>query len=177
MEIATRIKFEIIIIFVLLFASVYCYKLRHLNYINIDISPTLEPTRIPPMLDTFDSIISMAYCIQEAMKHTKYTNVFDYFNSKTNINTIPKILDYKILSYTFNDCVGQPSGFRQKGLLDTWGNLIIISLTKNKNGEIGMTMHSYGKNKKNETGKGDDILIWFNADMSSSDLDNYNLPY
>jgi len=47
---------------------------------------------------------------------------------------------------------------------DVWGQPIVVTLTTNHAGTGYVIMHSFGKNKKDEKGDGDDIMRWFNAD-------------
>ena len=81
---------------------------------------------------------------------------------------IPRILDSKFTYRIIND--GGPriysrNTYKDDSLLDMWGEPIIFMLTTNRNGDVGFTMHSFGKNKIDEKGGGDDIIMWFDADM------------
>ena len=105
-----------------------------------------------------------------SMKDTGYSNVLEYANGISDNHTIPRTLGYEI----FDKSILSPeamSSFYQHGVFaDAWGQPIVIMLTTNRNGKVGVTMHSFGKNKRNENGGGDDIVLWISADMSEKDF-------
>ena len=175
MKQSTRIKIEIIILFLLLNIFIYCCIIIN-KYKPIDLWFITDDHICPKtyIFDTYDSMGAMSSCIIRAMKRTGQTNILEYFNLKTSLFDIPRVLDYEVQESIFNDSLFSPAGFRNKGvtigLLDTWENPIKITLTTNYNGGIGITMQSFGKNGINDNGNGDDIVIWFNTDMSSPEL-------
>jgi len=109
---------------------------------------------------------AMVSCWEHIMKPTGHSNILEYINSKSSTQTIPRIIDNEILHHIIEDGkIFYPSSWKNGEFFDAWGQPIIITLTTNNNGKVGLFMHSFGKNKRNENGKGDDVIMWFDADM------------
>jgi len=122
-------------------------------------------------LETRVSMLTIAECLKEATKHAGSSNVIEYVKKVTDTQNIPQDLNQKALGQIFSAYPVFPVSFHGGELFDEWGNSIRIILTTNHIGEAGVIMHSFGKNKRNENGGGDDIVMWFNADMSPSPED------
>ena len=135
------------------------------KYDPIYLDPDATPSGIDRKLDTHGSMRSMVWIISMAMKNAKNKNLLNYLNSLSDTKDIPRILDYEVIELIFKDSIGRPTSFRDKKLLDTWERPIIITLTTNRSGKVGITMHSFGENGIDENGEGDDIIMWFDADM------------
>ena len=112
----------------------------------------------------------MADMIKIVLNDNGCGNAAEYVYSVTGSRNIPQILGRKIIRRIREDSVIYSPDllFLNDVLLDKWGQPITIMLTTNHIGEAGIVMHSFGKNKRNENGGGDDIVMWFNADMSPS---------
>ena len=114
---------------------------------------------------------TMGELIRYKMQTSGYTHIDHYINNLSESITIPCILHGDFMMQIIHPGP-MPLSFslQTNELFDQWNQPIIITLTTNKNHKVGLTMHSFGKNKINENGKGDDILIWFNSDMSCPKL-------
>jgi len=106
----------------------------------------------------------MANAISDAMKKCAHTNVMEYINSKRDTQHIPWVLDRETIRRITKDSKYYPFDIEKRNFLDGWGQPIVITLTTNRHGEIGITMHSFGKNLQDENGVGDDILVWIDND-------------
>ena len=112
----------------------------------------------------------LAYAMQSAMKHTGHTNIMEYLNCLTIITNTPYSLSHKIIPRIIEDARGASIHFWDGCLLrDAWGHPITITIQTNFNGCLNVTFHSFGKNKRNENGKNDDIIMCFDATMYSPD--------
>jgi len=140
--------------------------------IGVFISPTVKP-RKP---NTRVSMIAMAETINGTMRWMGYTNIAEYVYYLTGKQEIPQILTHEIIQKIINEGGISPdyNCMENGDLIDTWKQPIIISIATNHNGEVGLTMHSFGKNKIDEKGAGDDIFVWFNVEMSSPMLEQKN---
>ena len=98
--------------------------------------------------------------ITKAKGHNKMVEYFDSMSATTNF---PRIVERETLRKIIEDGkTYYPSSWRNGIFYDAWGEPIIITLTTNNHGELGFYMHSFGKNKRNDNGKKDDIIMWFN---------------
>ena len=107
---------------------------------------------------------SMAVVMEYAMESAGHSNIVEYVNSITSTQRIPQIMDCEVIRRIRKEALC----FDDEDFRDAWGQPIMITLTTNRNGAIKILMHSFGKNKRNENGNGDDIQMWFNANMSQS---------
>ena len=133
------------------------------------------PTYNNPVVQTKIKMYSIAEALFHFMEIDDQTNIMEYVHSITGEPRELKVLDQKILrEILLAKNIKKLSSSREEHyndlFRDAWKQPIIISLTTNQNAEVGITMHSFGKNKRNDNGGGDDIFLWFDADMYNSEL-------
>jgi len=120
-----------------------------------------DPVQITKLNMTF-----MADTVKYAMKATGHSNAVEYVAHIAGTQNSLQILSRDTIRQILRDGREYPFDLENGVFLDGWEHPIMITLTTNQYGELGIMMHSFGKNKRNENGAGDDIVIWFNADMS-----------
>ena len=120
-----------------------------------------------PIDKTKLKMFSIAELIFDSMEITDHDNVLEYISNSTSIQTIPQILNVELIRSITDpnplSHVREP--LFAKMFLDAWKQPIIITLTTNHVGKVGVTMHSFGKNKRNDNGNKDDVVLWFDSDM------------
>lgn len=114
------------------------------------------------------SMTGIRNTFEYALRETTYSNIFEYVNSIEGIQDIPHILSCETIRRIVKDSgvatkklkFHRGGSFYEDGIFtDAWGQPIVVTLTTNHSGCAGVTMHSFGKNKRNENGEGDDILM------------------
>jgi len=118
---------------------------------------------------------AMRNAFQYALHETGHSNMLEYVDSIEGSQPIPHIVKCGTIRKIVNDSgimierlkFDRGESFYENGtFFDAWRQPIIVTLTTNQNGKVGLTMHSYGKNRRNENDKGDDIILWNDANMS-----------
>ena len=121
--------------------------------------------KIPAKEDTPLYMRHMADVIKNAMHAHGQTNVSAYLNSLAKTRKIPREIDERMMKRIFKESglypMDIPRSYHVLG--DDNGKSIMMTLTTNHNGEVGIKMHSFGPNGIDENGQGDDILMWFDA--------------
>lgn len=121
------------------------------------------------------SMSAMRSVFQYALNQTGSSNMLEYIESTGCTQNIPHIMSSEMVRKIIKDSgvaierlkFDNGRSFYEGGVfLDAWGRPIIVTLTTNRSQEFGITMHSFGKNRKNENGDGDDILLWNDVCMS-----------
>ncbi|MCL1921840.1 MAG: hypothetical protein FWG50_12345 [Kiritimatiellaeota bacterium] len=113
------------------------------------------PSKRNPGVMTQIMMSDMADSIHYVMRKASHSNLVEYVDSLTGSRRIPRFVHREVM---------QEVSPQDLDFLDAWGQPIMILLTTNSNGETGMAMHSFGENKRDEQGNGDDIAIWIDAD-------------
>jgi hypothetical protein len=117
---------------------------------------------------------AMRNTFQYALYETGHSNMLEYVASIEGAQNIPHVVRCETIRKIVNDSgiaterlkFDHGESFYENGTFsDAWGQPIVVTITTNFNGNMGLTMHSYGKNKRNENGKGDDILVWNDISM------------
>ena len=113
-----------------------------------------------------------AQFMQFSIQENGCSNIVEHLNKTIGIHSIPQILNYdsmyKILE---NNLPGtRATELMPEGVFwDAWDQPITITLITNLHsrysGRYFVMMHSKGKNKKDENGKGDDIVSFFEDNM------------
>jgi len=106
-------------------------------------------------IDTEEYMHIKADSIKFAMEKAGYSNLVEYVSSITGAQSIPHFVHREIAHTTL---------YMEEDFLDAWGQPIMILLTTNSIGEVGVAMHSFGENQKDEKGDGDDIVMWLDAE-------------
>jgi len=115
------------------------------------------------------SMASLRNTFEYAMWETGNSNMFAYVNSIGSVQDVPHDVNCKTIRKIVKDSgvaierltYYKGGSFYENGIFfDAWGQPIVVTLTTNHNGSTGVTMHSFGKNMRNENGEGDDILMW-----------------
>lgn len=114
------------------------------------------------------SMTGIRNTLEYALLETAHSNMFEYVNSIEDIQNIPHILSCETIRKIVKDSgvateklkFHRANSFYKDGIFsDAWGQPIVVTLTTNHSGCASVTMHSFGKNKRNESGEGDDILM------------------
>ena len=159
-----KIKLFYWFVITMMFASCVYYTVFIINYFHSPSVKDFDQT-------TKRNMYSVADTIFDAIEITGHNNVLEYIYNITGTRHIPQTLSSDLFLQICKDVYhqvplsSQDEKILTKRLIDAWKQPIIITLTTNQNGEAGVIMHSFGKNKQNETGNGDDIILWFDADM------------
>jgi len=124
------------------------------------------PSTSSPARKTVHIMEIIGVVIKEGMKRSSHSNVIEYVSQIMHTQCIPDVISDETMEYIVTNLIKESKNYRRGVFYDAWKNPIIITLSTNKNNEIGLIMHSFGKNKLNDNGKGDDIIIQFNGNMS-----------
>jgi len=95
------------------------------------------------------------------------TNIIEYVKHTTGTEKIPQILEHETIRKLLDDA-GMPLDVIGDNFFDAWKQPIIITFTTNNTETLGLSMHSFGKNKRDENGAGDDIIMWFSIELMDS---------
>ncbi|MCL1920305.1 MAG: hypothetical protein FWG50_04380 [Kiritimatiellaeota bacterium] len=112
------------------------------------------PSKRNPDAITQIMMSHMVYPMHRVMGKAGHSNLVEYVDSLTGSRGIPRFVHREMI---------QEMSPRSGNFLDAWGQPIMILLTTNSNGEAGVAMHSFGGNKRDEGGGGDDIVLWIDA--------------
>ena len=137
----------------------------------------LSPTTNDPIQKTKIKMYFIAKYFIYAMEKYEFIHITEYFNYLTNEQNIPRTINKDVIYQVFYETFPPPLSssemeYLDNWLIDVWKQPIIVTLTTNQNGEFGIMMHSFGKNKRDDKGKKDDILLWFDSDMYNSGFIN-----
>ena len=108
----------------------------------------------------------MGIVLKDSMLKSSHSNVFEYVSQITRAPYIPNVIPDKTMEYMVADWVRESKNYRNGVFYDSWKQPITVSLKKNNANKICLCIHSFGKNKKNDNGNGDDIMFWYNLDMT-----------
>jgi len=97
-----------------------------------------------------------------------HSNVLEYVNSLSDVCDFPRTVDSQTVCQMFSGkfrwSESYSEYYKDGVFFDKWGQPIVVTLTTNHAGTGYVILHSFGKNKKDEKGDGDDLMMWFNAD-------------
>ena len=155
----------------------FCVVLVTILTIGCMIFSALYVPKIPRAAEitTRNIIKNFEMVLMRAMIDSGQTNVMEYINNLSEAHNIPPAINSKIISLITKGFISETGNTKNGFFIDAWGNPIVINFTTNHFGKFFLTVHSFGKNKINENGRGDDIMIWLNLDMTSPELKEYDL--
>ena len=119
---------------------------------------------VPDNLKTQVIIENICTALKYATVHAGHSNVLEYVNSLSDGQDIPRMVSSPTINQIISDMFKASESYKDGALFDEWGQPIVVALTTNHAEKGCVIIHSFGKNKKNENGDGDDIMMWFTAD-------------
>ena len=123
-------------------------------------------TSISPERETVYIMETMSIVIKERMQKSGHSNVFEYVSQITCTQHMPNVITYETMGYIAADLVRESKNYMRGVFYDAWKQPIIVFFDEFKDNKKSLIIHSFGKNKKNNNGNGDDIMLWYNLDMT-----------
>jgi hypothetical protein len=135
----------------------FCFVFMILMLRKSFMSP-MVPNDARTMMDMNTLVDNMRHDMETA----GVNNVLEYADCITSTRGVPRFINFEGLRQRFNN-KGISTCFIFDGTTDAWGQPMVISLMVNPHGTADIRIHSYGKNKRDENGHGDDIVVWLIA--------------